>query len=325
MEHSVDFGGIRRLTTPLPQRPGSVNAYLAPLDAGGWLLVDGGIDSEAAWAALSTAVTATASWGELKLHVVTHMHLDHIGLASRVRDASSVPLAMGELDAVRAAHAATDPEEEREYRSTLLRSNGAPPDVVAAVAGRSTGARPGRSTFVPADLTLPSGSARLDEAPEWQSVWTPGHTAGHTALFRARDRTLIAGDAVIPRVSPTIGVNRQRVDAVGDYLDTLDRLQGLRPRVVLGGHGEMLEGSERIVELRREVEAEAVRVRDLLSSEPVTAWDLALQRYHGRELPTAVRVQALRETRAHLDRLVASGAALRLTNGGTDRFVAPPS
>jgi glyoxylase-like metal-dependent hydrolase (beta-lactamase superfamily II) len=29
----------------------------------------------------------------------------------------------------------------------------------------------------------------------WRSVHTPGHTAGHVALFRELDRTLIAGDA----------------------------------------------------------------------------------------------------------------------------------
>ena len=33
--------------------------------------------------------------------------------------------------------------------------------------------------------------------PGWHWVFTPGHTPGHVSLFRAADRTLIAGDAFV--------------------------------------------------------------------------------------------------------------------------------
>ncbi len=323
MDYYTEIDGIFRLTTPLPFRPRSVNAYLVALDGGGWMLVDGGMDSDEAWLALSAGVDACASWRELKLHVVTHMHLDHIGLAERVRDASSVPLAMGELDADRAGHASREPEEEGEFRDAMLRSNGAPEEVVTALANQSISTRPSATNLLPPTFLFPSAAATVGAAPEWEAVWTPGHTAGHISLFRSRDRTLIAGDAVIPRVSPTIGVNRQRSDPVGDFLATLDRLEGLSPRVILGGHGETMFETGRIDELRREVRAEALRVRNLLSAEPATAWKLAVRRYDGRELPTMLRVLALRETRAHLDRLAETGAAIVVEDAGRTLFALP--
>jgi glyoxylase-like metal-dependent hydrolase (beta-lactamase superfamily II) len=41
--------------------------------------------------------------------------------------------------------------------------------------------------------------------PDWRCVAAPGHTPGHAAFFRARDRVLIAGDAVL-----TVNLNSVR-------------------------------------------------------------------------------------------------------------------
>lgn len=303
----------------MPGRPSSVNAWLVPLDAGGWMLVDGGIDTDEAWSVLSAAIMATVGRDELKLNVITHMHVDHVGLVGRVRDAFGGALAMGELDATRRRHAAANPDEERDYRVAMLASNGAPEALVeaGAAAGRSAGGGP----FTEVNLPLPSATETLSGAPEWVSVWTPGHTAGHTSLFRPRDGTLIAGDAVIPRVTPTIGVNRQRTDPVGDYLDTLDRLEALEPRVVLGGHGVELYGVDRIREIRTAVEAESRQIADLLGPEPLTAWQVVRMRHPGRDLPTGPWMQALREVRAHLDRLADQYVASHVEAEGPTEFV----
>ena len=40
-------------------------------------------------------------------------------------------------------------------------------------------------------------AAGVPGLPDWQCVATPGHTPGHVAFFRASDRLLITGDAVL--------------------------------------------------------------------------------------------------------------------------------
>jgi glyoxylase-like metal-dependent hydrolase (beta-lactamase superfamily II) len=312
---------IVRIEIPLPFRPRSVNAFLVPLDDGGSMLVDGGYDSESAWAALAAGVAAAGGWSSICLNVVTHMHLDHVGLAYRVKEATSIPMAMGEIDAIRSAHAAANPEEERDSRARLLRVNGAPEAEVAAVRDASLDPR-AALRFVAADVLLPSFTAPVPGAPEWCSIWTPGHTAGHIALFRARDRAMIAGDAVIPRVSPTIGVNPHRADPVGDYLESLDHLSELEPEWIHGGHGEPLSGTGRIAELRAEVLAESDRVQALLRPDPSSAWEIAVRRYVGRDLPVHLRLLAFRETLAHLTRLASRGDAIRTEWNGVRRFAA---
>lgn len=301
--------GVWRITTPLPFRPREVHAYLVELDAGGGMLVDGGLNSADAWEVLDTGVRARAGWGAVRLNVVTHMHMDHIGLAARTRAASGAPLAMGKLDAERSANAALDPDEEAEYRAALFRENGMPPEVLQRVEQRRP-APPSEPLRVEYALGVQGGEIPL--APGWRWIWTPGHTAGHVSLFRSADRVLIGGDAVLPRVTPTIGVNRQRDDPVGDYLDALTRLETLQLACILPGHGEPITRSaERLAELRQATVTESQSVGELLAGQPRTAWEIARRRYPERELPPSAWAQALRETLAHLQHLTMTGQARR--------------
>ena len=48
--------------------------------------------------------------------------------------------------------------------------------------------------------------------PDWQAVPTPGHTPGHVAFFRGKDRVLITGDAVL-----TVNVNSARDFLAGQH------------------------------------------------------------------------------------------------------------
>jgi glyoxylase-like metal-dependent hydrolase (beta-lactamase superfamily II) len=313
--------GVWRISTPLPGRPREVHAYLAELPGGGWMLVDGGLGTEEAWAALDAAVRAAArGWPAVTVHVVTHMHMDHVGLASRVVAASGAPVLMGRLDAERMAHAATHPDEEAEYRRALFARCGAPAEWIELVEQGHARAR-AVAPPVRVDATLDGEAGEVPGAPGWRFVWTPGHTAGHVSLFRADDRVLIAGDAVLPRITPTLGVNRQREDPVGDYLDALARLQALRPALILPGHGEPLEdGGARMRELHDAAAGETETVAALLDDEEATTWEVVDRRYAGRELPPATRMLALRETLAHLERLVRGGRVARSGRDGANAF-----
>lgn len=313
--------GVWRIAVPLPFRPRTVHAYLLETGADGLALVDGGAHTDDGWEALDAGVHGVAGgWDAVRLHVVTHMHLDHIGLARRIREASGAPLAMGRLDAERAAHAALHPDEEARYRELLLVEAGAPPDLIAR-ATAVNGAAAAAARFVECDVPLAEPTADLPGAPDWRAIWSPGHTAGHVSLHRATDGVVVAGDAVLPGISPTIGVNRQRPDPIADYLDALDRIAGLPPRLILPGHGDPIgEPGPRLAELRAETLAESRRVLELLAAERRTAAEVAEARYAGRELPPAQRVQAIRECVAHLHHLVALGRVASGQDGRTVRF-----
>ena len=300
---------VWRITTPLSFVPFQVHAYLVRLQAERWMLVDGGIGTDEAWEALDGGVREVAGgWNGVCLHVITHMHRDHVGLAARALRAAPAPVAMGSLDAERMAFAAAHPDDEAAYRADLLRRAGAPAEMVRAVEAAISGAE-ALAPPVAAALLLRGDEGDLPGAPGWRWVWTPGHTAGHVSLHRPADGVLIAGDAVLPRITPTLGVNRQRADPVGDYVAALERLEALAPVLILGGHGAPA-GPRRIRELREAAEAESEAVDACLDGGPMTTWEVVKSRYPGRDLAPSTRMLAIRETRAHLDRLAAAGRAV---------------
>ncbi|WP_376092570.1 MBL fold metallo-hydrolase [Roseomonas sp. CCTCC AB2023176] len=106
------------------------------------------------------------------------------------------------------------------------------------------------------DLTLQEGS--VVSVPPWRFdvLHTPGHTSGHLALHDAATGTLICGDTVMA------GGALGGVFASGNISDlvlSLERMAGLRPRLLLPGHGYVSEDPE--ADLAKAV----IRARGLLA------------------------------------------------------------
>ena len=86
--------GIRRVTLPLPTRPGHVHAYLLPGEDG-WTLVDTGVglpEAKETWAELEQA------GGRVATVFVTHFHPDHVGAAADLHELTGAPVVQGTLD-----------------------------------------------------------------------------------------------------------------------------------------------------------------------------------------------------------------------------------
>lgn len=99
---------------------------------------------------------------------------------------------------------------------------------------------------LPDDGTVPG-------MPGWRWYHTPGHTPGHVSLWRASDRTLIAGDAFITtKQESAYAVMTQEAEIHGppayytpDWVSaaaSVRRLAALEPEVVVTGHGRALHG-----------------------------------------------------------------------------------
>lgn len=110
---------------------------------------------------------------------------------------------------------------------------------------------------LPPDGTVP-------DMPEWKWVHTPGHAPGQVALFREKDRALIAGDTFVTVKQESLyKVLTQELEINGPprYLTTdwmaawesVKKVAALHPSVAVTGHGvpvggaELKEGLEQLV------------------------------------------------------------------------------
>lgn len=315
--------GVQWLRVPLPMELNHINLWLLE-GAAGWTLVDTGMDAEpcrAAWDALAAGPLAGR---RIERIVVTHAHPDHVGLASWLAARFAAPVSMS-----RAAHQsltaqlAREPEAVRERVLGFLHAHG-----LADAADAPGLARPSHRRWQgpPPDLDLPlgDGEALPLAGEEWCAIEAGGHAVGHLCLHAPGRRLLVAGDQVLPTISPNVSVmpGAPRANPLREYLDSLERIAGCGEQtLVLPSHGRPFHGLvRRCTDLRRHHLQQLERLRDLCR-EPRTAGDL-LPHMFGRALRGLHRLLGLGEALAHLHCLEADGELERQVDaGGVVRFL----
>jgi glyoxylase-like metal-dependent hydrolase (beta-lactamase superfamily II) len=294
-------GGIRRVTLPLPTRPGHVHAYLLPGDDG-WVLVDTGLglpDARDRWAAELDGLP-----GRVARVVVTHFHPDHVGAARDVAELTGAPVAQGRLDYEQCA-LVWGGDDWGEVIAEWFHRHGVPVEVTSELVQQGSVYRP-FIRFHPDPQRLEPG----DVVEGWEVVAAPGHADGQLMLHR--DGTLVAADHLLDRISPTVGLwPRSRPDPLGDYLGALEATIALDASLAVAGHGEPIaDPSGRARELlahhRERLDATAAALGD----EPKSGYEVSFPLF-GVDLKPSARRFAVAETLSHLERLVCEGAVRR--------------
>lgn len=111
---------------------------------------------------------------------------------------------------------------------------------------------------LPADGTVPY-------LPGFKWIHVPGHTLGQVALFRKRDRLLIAADAFVTVKQEDlykVMIQKKEISGPPRYLTTdwkaakesVIKLSKLKPEIAVTGHGLPMEGEELTKNLKRLVQ-----------------------------------------------------------------------
>lgn len=299
--------GIRRVTLPLPTRPGHVHAYLIPGEDG-WVVVDTGVglpDAKETWAA-----ELAAAGDRVSTVFVTHFHPDHVGAAADLHELTGAPVVQGALDYAQCELVWGNPA----WTDRLVdwfRLHGAPDDVTAELVGQSSVYRP----FIryQRDPILVEVGEHVDG---WRTVAAPGHADGQLCLLK--DDVLIAADHLLGKITPTVGLwPASRSDPLGDYLGALDHTIELDPRIALPGHGDVItDPAGRARELKEHHRLRLGETVAALGAKPRTAYELSFALF-GDALKPAGRRFAVAETLSHVERLVHEDAARRHEDGPT--------
>lgn len=297
---------IRRVTCPLPTRPGHVHAYLLN-GADGWTLVDTGIglpDAKERWAG------ELASLDEPVVRiVVTHFHPDHVGAAADVAELTDAPVFQSGLDyeQCRLVWGSTDWAERI---ADWFQRHGVPADITDELVEQGSLYRP-FIRYQPDPMPIEAGD-RLDG---WELVAAPGHADGQLTLLR--DGILVSADHLLGRISPTVGLwPASRPDPLGDYLDALRSTIALAPRLALPGHGEPItDPVGRALELIEHHRRRLAVAEDALTADAQSGYELSFALF-GDQLKPGARRFAVAETLSHLERLVLEDRARRAGEGG---------
>jgi glyoxylase-like metal-dependent hydrolase (beta-lactamase superfamily II) len=298
------FDGLARLTLPLPMRPSHVHSYLLEGEDG-WTLVDTGLalpDSDEVFAEVAREVRVSRI-------VITHFHPDHVGGAQQAQAATGAPVHQGALDYEQCAHVWGNDGWPQVIADWFL-ANGVPPAVANELLEAGSVYAPFIRYVRNPELLQPG-----DVVDGWEVLATPGHADGHLGLVR--DGVLVAGDHLLPRITPAVGLYPDsRPDPLGDYLDSLERTAALDLRLALPGHGEPMHDPS--ARARAIVAHHRLRLEETaaaLGSDPRTGYEVSYPLF-GAALNPGARRFAVAETLSHLERLVREGAARRHDDAG---------
>jgi glyoxylase-like metal-dependent hydrolase (beta-lactamase superfamily II) len=302
--------GIRRHTFALPLGIDHVHVYFLRSSTGGWILVDTGLGSRSAeerWGPVLAELDAP-----VEAIVVTHLHPDHLGGAADVAALTGAPVFQGREDHAQAVTAWGERDPER--FDGFWVAQGMPPETVAGIVSESDRLVAAVHWVERPDRLLEAG----DDVDGWRVEVLRGHADGHIVLVR--DDVLIAGDTILAGITPAIGLYpNSRPDPLGDYLQTLQRIEELAPRVAYTGHRKRVTdpaGRAREIAAHHADRLDAARAA--LDGEPTSAYDVSLALFE-TDLSTTLRRFATAESLAHLERLVAEGRAERVGGGYSKR------
>src|SRR5919204_1392473 len=317
--------GIHLLRIPTPFAVGRVNCYL--IEDEPLTLVDTGPNSGKALDELERQLAGLGRRiADLELVIVSHQHIDHLGLVEIVAERSGAEVAA--IDAVVrfVANFAEDAEADDRFAAKLMIRNGIPEDVVIALRSVS---RSFRAWGGHANVTRPLRDGELLHlaARALEVQHRPGHSPSDTLFWDADRRILIGADHLLahissnPLLSRPLDGSRGRRRALLDYLASLARTRELPAEIVLTGHGEPVTDHRALIDERFDHHRRrAEQVRALIAERPLTAYEIAQELWGNVAVTQAFLT--LSEVIGHLDLLIDDGRARQVDDGEVVRFAA---
>jgi glyoxylase-like metal-dependent hydrolase (beta-lactamase superfamily II) len=315
--------GIHRLQIPTPFAVGRVNCYL--IEDRPLTLVDTGPNSGKSLDELDRQLSALGrSLEEIELVVLTHQHIDHLGLVEIIASRSGAEVAAIDVVAPFIENFGDDVELDDQFAASLMLRHGIPEDVVTALRSVS---RSFRAWGARAKVTRPLHDAeelRLrDRALEVQH--RPGHSPSDTLFWDAERRILLCADHLIAHISSNPLISRpldgsgERTQALVVYLESLKKTRELPAEIVLSGHGEPITDHVALIDERFEMHRRrAEKIHGLIAEQPRTGYELA-QALFG-DIAVTQAYLTLSEVLGHVDLLLNEGRVREIEQDGVAHF-----
>jgi glyoxylase-like metal-dependent hydrolase (beta-lactamase superfamily II) len=323
--------GIHRLAIPTPFLVGRVNCYLIEDDP--LTLLDTGPNSGKSLDELEQALAAHGyAVEDLELIVISHQHMDHLGLLEILARRSGAEVAALHLLGPYLDNFAENAAADDAFAQRVMRRHGVPSDlstVLGAVgaAFRAFGSR-GQVTH-----ELRDGDRLGFRDRELLVMRRPGHSPSDTVFWDERRGILFGGDHLLAHISSNALVTRpldgDQLEANDDseprpliaYMRSMEATRELPVEVVLPGHGEPITEHAALIDERLRMHARRARkLHRLLARGPMTAYELALELWGNIAVTQAYLT--ISEVLGHLDLLVRDGLARELVQDDVARFEA---
>ena len=302
--------GIHQIPVPTPFAVGRVNSYL--IEGPRLTLVDVGPNSDRALAELERKLADLGyRLEQIDLILITHGHIDHVGLVEAVVGRSRAEVAALSMAVDVLADFDGEAARQDDFAVDVMLQHGVPRSTADALLSVSASFR---SFGAPTRVTLPlepGESVDLGDR-ELAVLHRPGHSPLDTVFFDAESRYLFCGDHLLVHVSsnplltwpPEPG--DERPHALIQYLESLRQTAELSVDIGFPGHGDLILDHRSLIDARlRGHQRRKEKIFDLIAAQPQSAYEIA-QKLWGNVAVTQAFL-CISEVLGHVDLLIAEG------------------
>lgn len=173
--------------------------------------------------------------------ILTHGHFDHVGAIIELVEKWNIPVYAHSLELPYLTGKERYPKPDTSVEGGMVAKMSAMFPIEPINLAH-------RVQALPADGTVPF-------LPEFRWIPTPGHSRGHVSLYREKDQALIVGDAFVTVKQEylyKVLTQEQEISGPPRYLTTdwlaakesVIKLEALKPKVAITGHGLPMTGEK---------------------------------------------------------------------------------
>jgi glyoxylase-like metal-dependent hydrolase (beta-lactamase superfamily II) len=319
--------GIHRIAVPTPFLVGPVNCYLIEDDP--LTLVDTGPNSGTG---LDTLEQGLAERGhrieDLELIIVTHQHMDHLGLLEILVRRSGAEVAALDLLASWLENFQQSMADDDMYARWVMLSNGIPDPLLNVIELVGLALRAFGSS---ARVTRPLRDGDTLELRDrtLQAFHRPGHSPSDTIFWDADRRLLLAGDHLLGHISSNALVMRplagdrapggSRSRPLLAYIESMRNTRELPAELVLGGHGRPIVGHAELIDNRfRLHDRRARKLQRVLAGGPMNGFEIGTSLWGKAAVTQAFLTMS--EVLGHLDLLIGDGTVRAVEDDEVVRY-----
>jgi len=231
-------------------------------------LIDAGWNNEACWNGFNEILNRNGfSIQDLTEIILTHHHIDHIGLVNRITSVHPIPVYAHEKSIPRLKRDKNFMEMRIQFFTQLYNEMGCGEMGSKQVHYLKNALLHNEQNSLEADITAIQNNKLLN----FQVIDIPGHAPDQLAFYDPEQNFLFAGDLLIEHISSNALVepdeSGEKLPTLLQHADSLKRCLSLEGAVIFPGHGKIIERPGELITMRLErMEVKARRLIKLIDS-----------------------------------------------------------